>query len=206
MPITDTTMDDQHISNLIRQGGKMRDKGVDALYRKYVIHLSKFLIGQSWKRWTLKLNQDDAEEIVQETYIKVVRHCESFKGDSTVKTWLFSIGINCMIDYLRDRGRIPKEVILTEEDWKTVEETVGTFDPPPANETLEDCVQQGFAEFAKKFPERAHALSLAMEGFDTAHIAAAIHHKTGGIREYLSQCRKRIEKFLLPCRDYLSAA
>lgn len=112
-----------------------------------------------------------------------------------------------MNDHFRRANARPAEN-LDDEGWGALEqvsEAMRKFDPPPVNETLEDCVERGFAEFAKNFPERAHALSLWKEGFDTAYIAAAIQRTQGATREYISQCRKRIEEFLQPCREYLSA-
>jgi hypothetical protein len=108
-------------------------------------------------------------------------------------------------DYVKRR---PAET-LDEEGWDNLEresEALRTFDSLPSGESLEDCVGRGFTEFAKNFSERAHVLSLVMDGFDTAYIAAAIKRTPGATREFISQSRKRIEEFLLPCREYLSAA
>lgn len=204
MPITDTNLDDQQSFILIKQGGKMRDQGYTLLFRKYNAHLSNFIISQSG----FKLSTADVEEIVQDTFIKVIRNCESFKGDSPIKTWIFSIAINNMTDHFRRKKSRPTEN-LDDVGWKALEddsEAMRTFDHPPSGESLEECVGRGFAEFAKKFGERAHVLSLVMEGFDTEHIASTIQRTPGATREFISQSRKRIEEFLLPCREYLSAA
>lgn len=200
MPIADATMDDQRSFNLIRQGGKIRDQGVTALYRRYAAHFRKFYLYQG-------LNAADAEDIIQETFVNIVRHCDSYQGDSPLAAWLWRIARNCMNDHFRRTKARPAEN-LDDEAWDALEqesEAMRTFDAPPAQESLEDCVGRGFAEFAKKFSERAHVLSLVMEGFDTAYIAAAIQRSPGATREYISQCRKRIEEFLQPCREYLSA-
>jgi len=201
MPMTDTTIDDQNNFNLIRQGGKMRDKGVAALYRRYAPHFRKFYLYQG-------LSSADAEDIVQETFVKIVRHCDTFTGDSPLAAWLWRIARNCMNDHFR-RTKVRPTDNLDDEEWSALElesVTMRTYDSPPANGTLEDCVERGFNEFAKVFGERAHVLSMVMEGFDTAHIAATIQRSPGATREYISQCRKRIESFLQPCKEYLSAA
>lgn len=212
MSTTDSNMEDLQSLNLIRQGGKMREQGVAALYRKYAGDRKKPLNKGVINKWVIyrsdfKLNDAEAEEIVQETFIKVVRHCESYQGNSSIKTWMFSIALNCMTDYLR-RSNIHLSVNLDDDRWDALEqgfEAMHTFDPPPADETLEDCVGRGFTEFAKRFSERAYVLSLVMEGFDTAHIASTIQRTPGATREFISQSRKRIEEFLRPCREYLSA-
>lgn len=199
MSTTDSNMEDLQSLNLIRQGGKMREMGVAALYRKYA---KKFIKRISYKGY---LRDDDAADVFQEAIIKAVRHCDSFNGDAPLEAWLWRIAINCMNDHFRRT----KTVNLNEDEWVIVEqenEAMRTFDKLPSSESLEDCVGRGFAVFAKNFSERAHVLSLAMEGFDTAHIAAVIQRTPGATREFISQSRKRIEEFLLPCREYISAA
>jgi RNA polymerase sigma factor (sigma-70 family) len=194
-------MDDQNSLSLIRQGGKMRDQAVNELYRKYAAHFRKFFLYQG-------LNSSDAEDIVQETFINIIRKCETYRGDSPLAAWLWKVARNCMTDHFRRSKARPSEN-LDDDGWEALEhesEALRTYDSPPASGSLEECVDKGFAEFAKNFSERAHVLSLVMEGFDTAHIAATIQRTSGATREFISQSRKRIEEFLRPCKDYLSAA
>lgn len=53
---------------------------------------------------------EDAEDIVQDTFIKASAGLVSFRADSTVKTWLFSIASNIAKDNLRARKRWPETV------------------------------------------------------------------------------------------------
>jgi len=55
-------------------------------------------------------NKQDAEDIVQETYIRAHRNVANFKGDSSVKTWLFAIAQNIARDHLRSLKRWPEDV------------------------------------------------------------------------------------------------
>ncbi len=50
-------------------------------------------------------NRQDAEDIVQETYIKVQQNIETFKGESSFKTWVFSIALNLSKNQLTKRKR-----------------------------------------------------------------------------------------------------
>lgn len=52
----------------------------------------------------------DTEDILQDTWIKANSNLNSFKGDSTLKTWVFSIASNLAIDNLRKRKRWPENV------------------------------------------------------------------------------------------------
>ena len=52
----------------------------------------------------------DSEDIVQETYIKAQRNIDTFRGDSSLKTWVFAIGANLARDLLRAKKRWPENV------------------------------------------------------------------------------------------------
>ncbi|WP_420842548.1 sigma factor [Halalkalibacter alkaliphilus] len=47
--------------------------------------------------------QQLAEDLTHETYLKAYKRYYSFKGDSSSKTWLFSIARNTTIGYFRKR-------------------------------------------------------------------------------------------------------
>lgn len=59
-----------------------------------------------------------AEDLRHETFIKAFVHYDSFKGNSQVKTWLFSIAHNVTIDFIRKRKPLMffKEVFLLKRD------------------------------------------------------------------------------------------
>ena len=48
-------------------------------------------------------NREDAEDILQETFIKAFRGLHTFRvdGETSFASWLFRVGINCSIDFLR---------------------------------------------------------------------------------------------------------
>jgi RNA polymerase sigma-70 factor, ECF subfamily len=52
----------------------------------------------------------DAEDIVQETYLKAYAKIDTFRGESSLKTWVFSIASNLARDFLRSRKRWPENV------------------------------------------------------------------------------------------------
>lgn len=52
----------------------------------------------------------DAEDILQDTYIKAQSKISTFKGESSIKTWVFSIASNLARDLLRSQKRWPENV------------------------------------------------------------------------------------------------
>lgn len=55
--------------------------------------------------YRLLTNKEDVEDIVQETYIKAHQNINTFKGDSTFKTWVFTIAMNLSKNHLKKQKR-----------------------------------------------------------------------------------------------------
>src|SRR6187397_1902630 len=56
---------------------------------------------------------EDAEDIVQETFVRAYKQLARFESRSNFSTWLYRIGFNCSIDHLR--GRDDRETRQTPE-------------------------------------------------------------------------------------------
>lgn len=67
--------------------------------------------------------REEAEDIVQEAFLKALRGLPHFRGDSRMETWLYSIMTNAILEYLRNRknrilGQQPS--ICSEDDEETI--------------------------------------------------------------------------------------
>lgn len=87
------------------------DSVFDELYRKYHQDVFQFL-------FYMVKNKEQAEDLVQEVYIRVLKSYERFEGKSSEKTWLFSIARNVAIDSFR-KQKGWKQKILEKFDWST---------------------------------------------------------------------------------------
>ncbi len=61
-------------------------------------------------------NKDDAEDLVQETYLKMHRFSHTFNEGSNLKAWLFKILRNTFINVFRKKIREPREVHYTNNE------------------------------------------------------------------------------------------
>ena len=70
----------------------------------------------------------DAEDLVQETYLRAWRSYPGFEGRSSVRTWLYQIATNCCLSALADRRRrvLPSGLCAAEPDPGTPSEPDGT--------------------------------------------------------------------------------
>lgn len=81
------------------------------LYSKYHHDIFKFL-------FYMVKNREQAEDLVQEVYIRVLNSYHRFEGKSSEKTWLFSIARNVAIDHFR-KQKGWKQRMIEKFDWST---------------------------------------------------------------------------------------
>jgi RNA polymerase sigma-70 factor (ECF subfamily) len=58
-----------------------------------------------WHIRRIVLNHDDADDVLQNTFIKVFRNIEKFKGDSKLYSWLYRIATNESLSFLKTKSR-----------------------------------------------------------------------------------------------------
>ncbi|ALC90078.1 RNA polymerase subunit sigma [Bacillus sp. FJAT-18017] len=83
------------------------------LYTKYHQEVFQFL-------FYMVRSKEQAEDLVQEVYIRVLRSYSRFEGKSSEKTWLFSIARNVAIDHFR-KQKGWKQKLLEKFDWSTAQ-------------------------------------------------------------------------------------
>lgn len=85
--------EDDKILNLLRDPATRR-QGFAMLVDEY---------GQSlyWKVRHIVMSHDDANDVVQEAFIKAWTNLDSFRGQSQLSTWLYRIAVNESLDFLR---------------------------------------------------------------------------------------------------------
>lgn len=93
----------------------MNDSVFHRIYDSYHQDLFQFLI-------YLVQNRQVAEDLTQEVYIRVLRSYDSFQGNSSEKTWLFSIAKNVAIDHFRKQN-VRKKRVFDSFDWEAIQLT-----------------------------------------------------------------------------------
>jgi RNA polymerase sigma-70 factor, ECF subfamily len=72
------------------------EERISGIYNSHYLDVYRFLICFSG-------NQDEAEDMTQEVFIRVLKNISNFNGTSTIKTWIFSIAKNVAIDHYRKK-------------------------------------------------------------------------------------------------------
>ena len=148
-------------------------------------------------------NREEAEDLVQETYLKVHRFSHTFKEGSNLKAWLFKILRNTFINSFRKKIREPKEVRYNEvEDFylynriKIDKANDVNLSGNVANiyEFLEDEVKNAVDNLPLAFKEVV--LYSDIEDLSYGEISEIIGCPIGTVKSRLFRARKLLQKSL----------
>lgn len=147
-------------------------------------------------------SEPDAEDIVQETYIRAFRFREQFTPGTNLRAWLFRILTNTFINSYRRRSSQPELAILDEVDepslYRRMAQTrpASTAHDPEAelmDRTLDGEVKAALEELPEKFRT---VVLLDVEGFSYKEIAAMLDVPIGTVMSRLHRGRRTLQKRL----------
>ncbi len=90
-------------------------------------------------------NREEAEEVSQDTFIKVYKALPKFKGDSKLSTWVYKVAYNTCLDRIKKNNRRQSEVAIdsyTENQIKTLDNALSDLEEKEQQQTIQDCLQQ----------------------------------------------------------------
>ncbi len=146
-------------------------------------------------------NPADAEDVVQETFLKAYRAYGSFQAGTNLKAWLYRILTNTYINRYRKAQRRPSEVELGElQDlylFKRLGEQSGASESAEA-EVLESFVDTDVIQALESLPDnfRVPVLLADVEGFAYKEIAEMLDIPIGTVMSRLHRGRKALQKKL----------
>ncbi len=132
-------------------------------------------------------DQSTAQEICQQTFIKVWNHRNSFKGDASISTWIYRIAVNCCLGHLKKKR--PFQL--------TVDPTIADDSIENQEETIDD-IQQLYRCIDQLKPLNKSVILLELEQIPQEEIATTLGYSHGSIRTRLY----RIRESLLKCLNY----
>ena len=142
----------------------------------------------------------DAEDIVQDTYLKAQAKIHTFRGDSSLKTWIFSIASNLARDLLRSKKRWPETVtdICREEtlhNRQFFQEALQIREMSPQGKfEIKEHIAFCFTCVSKSLPLEQHLALLLKEvyGFKVTEIALILNQTEAMVKYYLHVSRNRL--------------
>ena len=142
----------------------------------------------------------DAEDIVQETYIKAHAKLNTFRGESSLKTWVFRIASNLATDLLRAKKRWPETVtdICREEvlgNRQFFQEALHIRETSPqGNFEIKEHIAFCFTCISKSLPLEQQIALLLKEvyGFSVKEVASILDQTEAMVKYYLHTSRSKM--------------
>ena len=148
-------------------------------------------------------NPGDAEDLVQETYLKAYRAFGSFQEGTNLKAWLYKILTNTFINAYRSKKRRPEQTELDDVEELYLYRRLGGLEAVTAGRSAEEEVLEHFTEgdikaAVESLPEqfRMAVLLADVEGFSYKEIAEILDIPIGTVMSRLHRGRKALQKAL----------
>jgi RNA polymerase sigma-70 factor (ECF subfamily) len=136
----------------------------------------------------------DAEDAVQETFLKVQRSISSFRGQSSFATWTFRVLVNTCYDARRSRLRKKEVAVLDDTEAAPRPEPRA----PGAHPALRLALERALAKLTRH--QRDVFLLYEVEGFRHAEISAMLEITEAASKNTLFQAKKNLRQMLEPPR------
>ena len=174
-----------------------RDEELEARFEAEALPLLQGLYSAAFR---LTRNAADAEDLVQETFLRAYRGFHQFEPGTNLKAWLYRILMNTFINTYRKKQREPQTVSDDEiEDWYLYSKmTEQGAEPSAEAEVIESLPDEDVQEALSSLPEqfRIAVLLADVEGFSYKEIAEITGVPIGTVMSRLHRGRKALEKRL----------
>lgn len=174
--------DDSALASACLSGDPRAYEHLYALHGVRMKNLARNLLGSA----------ADAEDVVQETFLKIQRNIASFRGQSSFATWTFRILINTCYDARRSRMR-KKEVSQDEPEGA---ESAPRPEPraPGSHPSLRLALERAVGQLTRQ--QREVFLMYEVEGLRHSEIAAVLEISETASKNTLFQAKKNLRQML----------
>ncbi len=148
-------------------------------------------------------NRNNAEDLVQETFIKAWRSFATYQQGTNLRAWLFRIMTNTYINKYNAQQRKPTETELDDVEELFLYKRLGAVDQSQLSQSAEDQMLSMFTDDEVKnaleeLPDqfRIPVLMSDVEGFSYKEIAEILEIPLGTVMSRLHRGRKSMQKML----------
>ena len=149
-------------------------------------------------RAALRLTRDpaQAEDLVQDAYVRALRYQHSYQTGTNMKAWLFAIMRNLFWD--RFKGGRPEDVSLDGDGEVSLYDTLKDPSAVPEADVLDSIAAQEVVKAVETLPElhREVVLLVDVEGFSYRDAAEVLGVPIGTVMSRLHRARRQLQKSL----------
>ena len=183
---------------LIEQYRKGDSAAIEQLVLKYQNRIYNVIL-------KICADPDDAAELTQETFVKVIENLDKFEGRSGFYTWAFRIAVNLTLNYCQRNSKLAFRSLDAEQqqDDSQVKQVLKDFlsddsSPDPAAEVQSKELYRIAARTLMGLDETHRAVIVLrdIEGMSYARIAEVLDIELGTVRSILSRARSKMRDIL----------
>ncbi len=158
----------------------MQTSELDTVFRQFHTRLKRFIL-------TKVSDEDTADDILQDVFLKVHANIEELKDSSKLESWVYQITRNAIIDYYRTKKQsqpLPEEL---QDDEST--------------ETPVQRLSLGIDKFINQLPDdyREAIMMSEIEGIKQAEVAKRLGISVSGAKSRIQRGRKKLKELLFEC-------
>ncbi len=182
---------DQAAADAVRKGNQLAFRVLVERHSRSIFRLAYRMCG----------NEQDAEDVVQETFLRAYKQIDRFDGRSAFSTWLYRICANCSLDLLRSR-KSRKEVNIKDRGEQSTDwlEAVATPQPGPERLTqsrqLAKLLEPALNQLSEM--ERAAFVLRHYEGCDIEEIARTLGVQANAAKHSVFRAVQKLRRALEP--------
>jgi RNA polymerase sigma-70 factor (ECF subfamily) len=184
---------------LIKQYKKGDSAALEQLVLKYQNRIYNVIL-------KMCADPDDAAELTQETFVKVIENIDKFEGRSSFYTWMFRIAVNLTLNHCQRNSKLAFRSLEEEQqqqDDGNVKQLLKDFlsddsSPDPAAEVQNKELHRIAAKALMGLDEAHRAVIVLrdIEGMSYARIAEVLDIEIGTVRSRLSRARSKMRDIL----------
>jgi RNA polymerase sigma factor (sigma-70 family) len=148
-----------------------------------------------------KLSEDEAQDIVQDAFLKLATTTSKPKSAESLVSWVISIAENTALDLFK-RAYKEYEIPLPEEVDVIDDESPGSLRNTLATEfDVQDCVSKGLIIFSHKFPQNASAISMSLDNMSIVEVAEVIFRTEAATKQFIYESKKKLAPYIEHCLE-----
>ena len=173
---------------------KARAGDADA-FRLLVERHSRRLFGLAFR---MTGNEQDAEDVVQESFLRAYRRLSQFDDRASFGTWLYRIAANCSIDLMRTKGQKAQQMVETDVEDPVL--ALRSSDPSPERSALSAEVRDRVAEAMHELSpvERSAFVLRHFEGMRLEEVGRALGCQTNAAKHSVFRAVQKLRRALEP--------
>lgn len=165
-----------------------------ALYQSMVFNLALRILG----------DREEALDVSQEVFLSIYRKLNHFRGESSLKTWIYRIAINRASNRcrwwnrLRRRGTVSLDEHLSKEDRRTYSESLDSGRETPEEALLGQETRAHIESVLQRLPvhQRVAVIMRDVEGMPYEEIAGLLHISLGTVKSRIARGREELKRRL----------